>query len=336
MTSMIEPRKPIKTPGMRFKYFAKLEIGDIVPTSKGPFINPRVKGLSIDKIELHENSIRKGQYQPEYYVPPVVEENKNGFTITGETRQRSFLQNTGEHRYQAHENTGATHFYVAVVEWVDEAGKSADYHRDVYMSNENSEFSGEVAQEKRKPEDVVATVVAMVEKNTIPSTDEAISSVLSDLGYQKKTNAHKNLINHVNATLGKGGVVATIATAELKATEKSANEDNDDFHTTCRVHNKASEWHRDYHPRLISEVLVPRLEPILEKKPIKPIKVKYAFNGLTPAEVKKTRPKLESKKFLDKFYTDIAKPFVSLYEGGHLKENIDIEFFNQLKGDKFD
>ena len=326
MTSMIEPRKPINTPGMRFKYFAKVPMENVIPTSKGPFINPRVKGLNIAKIELHENAIRKGQYQPEYYVPPVVEETLND----------NFLQNTGEHRYQAHLNTGATHFYVAVVEWVDEDGKSADYHRDVYMSNENSEFSGEVAQEKRKPEDVVATVVAMVEKTTIPSTDEAISSVLSDLGYQKKTNAHKNLINDVNAALGKGGVVATIATAELKSTEKSANEDNDDVHTTCRVHNRASEWHRDYHPRLISEVIVPRLEPLLEKKPIKPIKVKYAFNGLTPAEVKHTRPKLESKKFIDKFYQDVAKPFVSLYEKGQLKENIDIDFFNQLKGDKFD
>jgi len=326
MTSMIEPRKPINTPGMRFKYFAKVPMENVIPTSKGPFINPRVKGLNIAKIELHENAIRKGQYQPEYYVPPVVEE----------TLYDNFLQNTGEHRYQAHLNTGATHFYVAVVEWVDEDGKSADYHRDVYMSNENSEFSGEVAQEKRKPEDVVATVVAMVEKDTIPSTDEAISSVLSDLGYQKKTNAHKNLINDVNAALGKGGVVATIATAELKSTEKSANEDNDDVHTTCRVHNRASEWHRDYHPRLISEVIVPRLEPLLEKKPIKPIKVKYAFNGLTPAEVKHTRPKLESKKFIDKFYQDVAKPFVSLYEKGQLKENIDIDFFNQLKGDKFD
>lgn len=326
MTSMIEPRKPINTPGMRFKYFAKVPIEEIVPTSKGPYINPRVKGLNTAKTELHENAIRKGQYQPEYYIPPVVEE-----TVEG-----TFLQNTGEHRYQAHLNTGATHFYVAVVEWVDEDGKSADYHRDVYMSNENSEFSGEVAQEKRKPEDVVATVVAMVDKDTIPSTDEAISSVLSDLGYQKKTNAHKNLINDVNAALGKGGVVATIATAELKSTEKSANEDNDDIHTTCRVHNRASEWHRDYHPRLISEVLVPRLEPLLERKPIKPIKVKYAFNGLTPAEVKNTRPKLESKKFIDKFYQDVAKPFVSLYEKGQLKENIDIDFFNQLKGDKFD
>ena len=135
-----------------------------------------------------------------------------------------YLQNTGEHRYHAHKNTGATHFYVAVVEWVDAEGKSADYHRDVYMSNENSEFSGEVAQEKRKPEDVVATVVAMVEKETIPSTDEAISTVLVDLGYQKKTNAHKNLINDVNAALGKGGVVATIATAELKSTEKLLNQ----------------------------------------------------------------------------------------------------------------
>lgn len=324
MTSMIEPRKPINTSGMRFKHFAKVPIAEIIPTSKGPFINPRVKGLNIAKIELHENAIRNGQYQPEYYVPPVVEETPEGY-----------LQNTGEHRYQAHLNIGSTHFYVAVVEWVDAEGKSADYHRDVYMSNENSEFSGEVAQENRKPEDVVATVVAMVEKGTIPSTHEAISSVLSDLGYQKKTNAHKNRINDVNAALGKSGVVATIARAELKSTEKSENENNDDVHTTCRVHNRASEWHRDYHPRLISEVLIPRLEPLLQKKAIKPVKVKYAFNGLTPTEVKNTRPKLESKKFIDRFYQDVAKPFVSLYEKGYLKDNIDIDFFNQLKGDKF-
>lgn len=328
MTSMIEPRKPQNVTGMKFKYFAKVPIEDIVPTSKGPYINPRLKGLNIVKIEQHETAIKNGQYQPEYYVPPVVEQ--------GADSHSPYLQNTGEHRYHAHRNTGATHFYVAVVEWVDAEGKSADYHRDVYMSNENSEFSGEVAQEKRKPEDVVATVVAMVEKETIPSTDESISTVLSDLGYLKKTNAHKNLINQVNASLGRGGVVATIATAELKSTEKFENENNDDVLTTCRVHNKASAWHRDYHPRLISELLVPNLQPVLENKKVKPIKVKYAFNGLSPEEVKTTRPKLESKKFLDKYYHDVARPFVDLYEGGHLKENLDIEFFNQLKNDNFE
>lgn len=327
--TMIQARQPQNVSGMRVLHLAQIDINLIIPTSKGPYINPRVRGLNTKKIEQHQISINNGQYQPEYYVPPVVEKNTNP-DYDGE-----YLQLTGEHRYQAHLNTGATHFYAAVVEFVDENGKSADYHRDIYMSNENSEFSGEVAQEKRKPEDVVATVVAMVQKKTIPSTDEAISSALSDLGYLKRTNAHKNLMNDVNATLGKGGVVSTIATSELKATEKKLNEENDDVFTTCRVHNKASAFHRDYHPRLISEVIVPRLEPALKGKEIKPIDVMYAFNGLTPSEVEQTRPLLESKRFIDTFYLNTAKPFVDLYEKGIINENVNVDFFNQLKNDKF-
>ena len=193
MTYMIEPRMPNSSPGMKFVGFRHIAIDKIIPTSKGPYINPRVRGLNTEKIQAHENAIRKGEYKPEYYVPPVVEEAEYGY-----------FQNTGEHRYQAHLNVGEPTFYAAVVEWVDENGKSADYHRDVYMSNENSEFSGEVPQEKRKPEDVVATVVSMVDKDTIPSTDEAISSVLIDLGYRKKSNAHKDYMNKINAAVQRG------------------------------------------------------------------------------------------------------------------------------------
>lgn len=335
-TKLIKARTPKNVKGMIIKEILEIPIDQIVPTSKGPYLNPRVRGTNPHKVEQHENAIRNGYYQPEYYVPPVVEVNTNP------DYDGAYLLLTGEHRYQAHKNTGATHFYVVVVEFVAEGGKSADYHRDVYMSNENSEFSGEVAQEKRKPEDVCATVVKMIEKGTCESTDEAISEVLQDLGYLKKTNAHKNLVNDVKAGIGKGGVVKAIATGELKATEKSLNEENDDVFTTCRVHNKAQGWHRDYHPRLISEVLIPRLKPSLDKDvygnqiEITPITVKYAFNGLSPKEVSDVRPQLQSKDFLTKFYNEIALPFVELYDKKLLQDNISIDFFNQLKNDKFD
>ena len=318
------PRRRPNATGMVFLGWVEVPLHKVYRSSHelNPFKNiSRESGTNQETIDALAKCIRDGDYEPAYWIPPVIEFD----STTG-----MYLQNTGEHRFIAHENEGRPTFYAALVEWVDCNGMPADYWRMVYISNENANENGEVSQNKRKPNDVVSTVTLMVDNNIIEKTEEAISSALVDLKYSnKKTNAHTDLLNAIKSRLGLGEVVASISKADMAQIEKS----NDNV--KCRIHNKKGAWHRDYHPRVISEAIIPAVKPALLDEEIDPITIKYAFTGLRPQDIKNVRPKLKSLDFLDHYYTTVVEPFYDLYNSGLLKKNVKVEFFNQLTGDKY-
>lgn len=318
----IKPREP-QAKGMRVIEMKEWPLGKVIPSSETQMKNVgRLRGVNPHQVEKLENILENGDYQPEYHIPPVGQE-INGFLHLS----------TGENRYQAHKNVGRTKYYAASVIWVEEEGKSGEYWKRVWTSNENDPSKGELTQSPRKPEDITAVTVSLVNCGEIEPTDEQIGRALEDQNLKKNSAAWKNQINDVKAKLGLGGVVDTIS--KSKAIELEKNHTTVDVDCVARVHNKETPTHRDYTPRLINEVLIPNLKGHLSNQKVQKQKVLYYFNGMTPTQIKKVRPQLASKDFLEDYYHKVCKPFVELYESNAFDENVEITFANQLEGDNY-
>lgn len=320
----LKPRKP-KSPGLIFKRFVEVEIDKIVTTSKTPWRNiARQTGVSKGNVEKFVRCMERGEYVPEYHICPVAEY---------QSAEDKWYLNNGETRFTAAVEHGATHFYLAEVEWVDFEGKTANYRRSIYISNDNSEFSSVIDQKKRTTADSVATIVTLIDNGEISGSDESISSSLVDLGYTRKTKGHVNLMNRIKGKLGTGGVVSTVSQKEMQSAVKRLSDEK--TNVISRTHSTSLPFHRDYHPRLIAEKLIPNLKPALNDDEVKEQLVKYAFTGLTPEQILEVRPKMKAKEFIEEFYNKVAKPFVALYESGIFNSKLEVDFFNQLENDNF-
>lgn len=170
----------------------------------------RFRGTDSDAVGQLMTIIKDGNYEPEYHVPPTVEmvDGTKGELITG------------FHRKSAHEGVDAETMYVAIVEFFEEEGKSANYWRIQWKLNENMEDKNFVKTD-RTQEDVVNTIVNMIRDKVITSSEDDIDEALRDCG----ESGSGKIAQLRSAIFGKmGHVTKVVDTIELTELNRTADE----------------------------------------------------------------------------------------------------------------
>jgi len=204
-----------------------MKINAKTPSSKGMRIVKIIPDLDITKITntKNKNSVRFGQtspgaiakleklitdgdYQPEYYDPPVVtQEDIDAYNLE-----------TGFHRYTAHKGTQQKTIYVVLVEFFATEGKSANYWKKVYKINENEE-DDKYVKTPRTQEDIVGTIIQFIDDEDITTSDEDIINALKET--RVKSDSINKYLSLVHKKLGNNSKVVEHITP--KEFEKIAN-----------------------------------------------------------------------------------------------------------------
>ena len=104
-----------------------------------------------------------GEWEPKHYIPPTIE-------WWGESK---FKHHTGHLTKTGAETASKEELYMMIVEFHDEDGKSADYWREIWTSNEN-DIDGSYVKLLRTDEDIIEQVCKMLAKGKIKA-DESFS-----------------------------------------------------------------------------------------------------------------------------------------------------------------
>lgn len=298
--------------GMRVINMGYVPMEKIISSKFGTNSN-RPEGPDAKKVALHEISIKAGLYTPEYHEPPVLEMN-------GEM----FEQVTGGHRHLAHENTGAKYFYAAIVEFYDCNGKSANYWRKMYQSNENRQGqNGIVEKNYRSDAGIKSTVNALIESGDITSDIKGIQSALEDQGYGKNTEKGKNLLNQIRAELGQvDGVTRLYSKADVA---RIVVEETTPMNSVIvRTMKDSTGYDKDYDSRLVDAIMS------VYGTSKKYINVFLHWTGLNPNEIIKAR---EVKENVLQTQYEKSKAFVKAYESGCLQKRVVLRNLPQIEGE---
>jgi|TARA_B110000902_G_C14174237_1_gene538053 hypothetical protein len=308
----LNPILPVSK-GMKVIEVGYFPMDKIISSKLGTNAN-RPEGVSARKVGQLENVIRADKYRPEYVEPPVLVKQEDG----------TYILVAGGHRHMAHENTGQTRFYAAVVEFSHFAGQSANYWKLVYQSNENAQNEDEmVSKNYRTDKGVISSVRAMIESGDITDTAKHIQFALEDQGFGSNTERGVNLLNKIRLTLGHVRGVTRIYTrnelkrvVELETTPSTA--------VLVRTMKDSRGFDLDYDSRLIKNIM----DSYLSTK--KYINVFLHWTGLNPSDILKAR---EIKDSVVETQYLKAKEFVEAYESGTLQNRIQIRYLPQLNGE---
>ena len=251
----------------------------------------RPEGPNANKVAAMEQVIRNNQYRPAYYEPPVVVKNEDGtYTLVA-----------GGHRHIAHENTGKDFFYAAVVEFSDVNGKSANYWKITYQSNENSMKGNVVAKNYRTDNGVMSSVQSLINSGDVEPTAKGIMSALEDQGFSSTTERGINLLNKIRLELGQvDGVTRIYSKAELSRVVET--ETTPSTTVLVRTMKNPKGFDMDYDSRLIKNIMD------VYARTKKNINVFLHWTGLNPSDVVKAREikdsvlenqYLKAKEFVD-------------------------------------
>ena len=314
---VIKPKevKPVvpKSTGMTVLEMGYIPMNKIQSSKLGTNVN-RPEGVKAKKVVAHELSIKNGLYRPEFFEPPVVE---------WDEELQCFVLVTGGHRHMAHENTGSKYFYVAVVKFEDCNGKSANYWRKIYQSNENKEDNGVVEKNVRSSEGIKSTVHSLIESGDVTPDIKGIQSALEDQGFAKNTERGKNLLNQIRAELGQvKGVTRLYSKAEVA--QIVVEETTPMNSVIVRTMKDSTGYDKDYDSRLVDAVMT----TFTTSK--KYINVFLHWTGLNPNEIIKTR---EVKNRVLETQYEKAKAFVEAYESGELQKRTAIRYLPQIDGE---
>jgi hypothetical protein len=158
----------------------------------------RSKGTSHKKIEDFTRIIKNGQYTPEHHIAPTVSKIKG---------TKWFDLKSGKHRVSGHECAGEETMYVIEIEFFEFNGKSATYWEAMWRNNENREDDVYI-KNPRTEDDIVMTVVDLIDNKVINKTEKDIELVLNDL-HCTNGQIHK-LRSLILAKIGKNKGVVTI------------------------------------------------------------------------------------------------------------------------------
>jgi hypothetical protein len=182
----------------------------------------RASGTDGGKVKDFQKLISEGKYEPGYYVPPTVELIKDvsqfpELELNDKQKQEMLeykaMLDTGFHRYEAHYGEGETTMHVAIVEFFEFAGKSAEYWRDVWRTNENKKEE-EVSTE-RVEIDIVTQIVNMIKKGTVKGNEKDIKETLKEMKVTSKDEKH-NILNEVLSAIGQESrVVQSISDSDF-------------------------------------------------------------------------------------------------------------------------
>jgi len=221
----VAAREP-KAKGMRV-----IRIDDKFPMNQiyqpGGSNSARASGTDGGKVKDFQKLISEGKYEPGYYVPPTVEIIKDvsqfpELELNDKQKQEMLeykaMLDTGFHRYEAHYGEGETTMHVAIVEFFEFAGKSAEYWRDVWRTNENKKEE-EVSTE-RVEIDIVTQIVNMIKKGTVKGNEKDIKETLKEMKVTSKDEKH-NILNEVLSAIGQESrVVQSISDSDFEEIKK--------------------------------------------------------------------------------------------------------------------
>ena len=309
----VKPLTPEAT-GMTVIEMGYIPMEKILSSKLGTNKN-RPEGPDAMKVALHELSIKNGQYRPEHFVPPVLVWNEEN---------QLFELVTGGHRHLAHENTDAKVFYGAIVKFSDCNGKSANYWRETYQSNENKKgFDGFVEKSYRTDAGVRSTVHSLIQSGDITPDIKGIQTSLEDQGFGKNTEKGKNLLNQIRAELGQiDGVTRLYSKADVA---KIVTEETTPMNSVIvRTMKDSTGYDKDYDSRLIDAIMASY------STTKKYINVFLHWTGLNPNEIIKAR---EVKDNVLETQYEKAKAFVEAYESGELQKRTVIRYLPQINGE---
>ena len=221
----VAAREP-KAKGMRV-----IRIDDKFPMNQiyqpGGSNSARASGTDGGKVKDFQKLISEGKYEPGYYVPPTVEIIKDvsqfpELELNDKQKQEMLeykaMLDTGFHRYEAHYGEGETTMHVAIVEFFEFAGKSAEYWRDVWRTNENKKEE-EVSTE-RVEIDIVTQIVNMIKKGPVKGNEKDIKETLKEMKVTSKDEKH-NILNEVLSAIGQESrVVQSISDSDFEEIKK--------------------------------------------------------------------------------------------------------------------
>ena len=226
----VSAREP-KAKGMRV-----VRIDDKFPMNQiyqpGGSNSARASGTDGGKVKDFQKLISEGKYEPGYYVPPTVELIKDvsqfpELELNDKQKQEMLeykaMLDTGFHRYEAHYGEGETTMHVAIVEFFEFAGKSAEYWRDVWRTNENKKE--EEVRNERVEIDIVTQIVNMVRKKTIKATktlslEDSIAVTIKEMKVTAKDEKSR-VLNDVLIELGQESrVVQSISDSDFEEIKK--------------------------------------------------------------------------------------------------------------------
>ena len=223
----------------------------------------------------------------------------------------------------AHENTGKSSFYAAVVEFSDVNGKSANYWKITYQSNENATEDDLVTKNYRTDKGVMSSVQSLINSGDVEPTAKGIMAALEDQGFSSTTQRGINLLNMIRLGLGQvDGVTRIYSKSELRSVVET--ETTPSTAVLVRTMKDSRGFDLDYDSRLIKNIM----DSYLSTK--KYINVFLHWTGLNPSDILKAREIKDS--VLENQYLK-AKQFVEAYESGELNNRVQIRYLPQLNGE---
>ena len=244
----------------------------------------RVDGASKVKVNEISNAIKKGNYLPFAYEPPMVEFNEK-------TGKYDVL--TGNHRYQGHQLAGETEMWVAIVEF------DTKRNRKIAQSIENSEKKGiDFGQEFRKEKDVVRTAIDIlqdIEANGEEVLESTITEVLGDLKVTKKTELNTMKIAIANNLKNPIEWATTITEGQLKSTALEIEDNDPTVKTVIKFFGTVHEGSRRADKALFDAAMKVKEEYGAETK----VKMVVAFHDLSADQIpfaRKSRKVIFSEK----------------------------------------
>jgi hypothetical protein len=186
-----------------------------------------------------------GEWEPKHYIPPTIE-------WWGESK---FKHHTGHLTKTGAETASKETLYMMVVEFHDEDGKTADYWREIWTSNEN-DVDGSYIKLLRSDEDIIEQVCNMLAKGkikvdkAIPDDVPTVDETLKDMNITPDPAAVLK-----NAILLKGGYndiaiqpfTSTMVAKEIPKYEKKYP----DYFFTSTSYSNTSQTKRDYERVLV-------------------------------------------------------------------------------------
>jgi hypothetical protein len=249
-----------------------------------------------------------GEWEPKHYIPPTIE-------WWGESK---FKHHTGHLTKTGAETASKKILYMMVVEFHDEDGKTADYWREIWTSNEN-DVDGSYVKLLRSDEDIIEQVCNMLAKGKIkadktfqddvPTVDET----LKDMNITPDPAAVLK-----NTILLKGGYndiaiqpfTSTMVAKEISKYEK----EYPDYFFTSASYSNTGQTKRDYERVLVCAV---KFLEDPEKYNEKTMKVLYGAAGSAVNKIDKLRKEkknLIAEEAVRNFWDSITDKEV---ESGH-------------------